>query len=375
MFAGAMGGMRQIGTGTRYGNMIMPADKTTQGIAALTGSTAASTELAQTQSALAEARQDLETLYAALDNVDSGLLLLDMDLRAVYSNPALHAVFGSHSQSEIRERKPPYSELLEAAARAASINIEDYVERRLAWVRSGDPKPMDLAMANGTVLRCHLAVLPGGGRMLIYSDVTDIVRHAEELERLATTDGMTGIYNRRHFMTLADHEWSRARRYARPLSFLMIDIDYFKSINDNFGHQVGDQMIMHLANLARDCKRDCDVLARIGGEEFALLLPETDLDQAGVVAERLRLAVVANPLSAACGPVPGTVSIGVATASEDMKDISELMKASDQALYDAKRAGRNRVICCTPGTEAPSIVVTDMQDARPATPAAKKTRV
>jgi diguanylate cyclase (GGDEF)-like protein len=320
-------------------------------------------ELADARHILAEAQQNLETLYAALDNVDSGLLILNKDLRAVYSNPILHAMFRANSPEEIRKTQPLYVDMLTAAARATAVDLEDYVTRRMAWVRSGGEKPMDLAMADRTVLRCHLAVLPGGGRMLIYSDITDIVRHAEELERLATTDGMTGIYNRRHFLTLADREWSRARRYGRPISFLMIDIDFFKSINDNFGHQVGDEMIVHLANLARDCKRDCDVLARIGGEEFALLLPETDLQQAQVVAERLRCDVAATSLVAASRSIPATVSIGVATAAAAMANISDLMKAADQALYDAKRTGRNRVVCCLSPDAAPNIAVESSQTA------------
>ena len=254
------------------------------------------TELATARLDLAGAKRELETLYAALDNVQSGLLLLNRDLHAVYSNPVLHRIFRTFSPEEIRETNPSYGELLQAAAAALSVNIQDYVARRLAWVRSGDPTPFDLPMANGTVLRCHLAALPDGGRMVIYSDVTDIVRNAEEMERLATVDGMTGIYNRRHFLALADHEWNRARRYGRPISFLMIDIDHFKAINDDFGHEIGDRMIVHLANLARDCKRDSDVLARIGGEEFAILLPETTLDQARTMAERLRHRVASSPL-------------------------------------------------------------------------------
>lgn len=321
----------------------------------LKGSAADPAEFARVQRELTEAKQGLETLYAALDNVDSGLLVLNKDLRAVYSNPVLHAMFRANSSEEIRETRPLYADMLAASAQAVAVNLEDYVARRLAWVRSGDPKPMDLAMTDGTVLRCHLAVLPGGGRMLIYSDVTDIVRNAEELERLATTDGMTGIYNRRHFLTLADREWARARRYGRPISFLMIDIDYFKSINDDFGHQVGDEMIVHLANLARDGKRECDVLARIGGEEFALLLPETDLPQAQVVAERLRSEVAAKSLMVASRSIPATVSIGVAASVAAMSNISDLMKAADQALYDAKHAGRNRVICCISRDATPSI--------------------
>ena len=107
--------------------------------------------------------------------------------------------------------------------------------------------------------------------------LTDIIRHAEELQLLATTDGMTGTYNRRHFMTLADLEWNKAHRYERPLSLLMLDIDHFKSINDTYGHDAGDRVIIQLANLVGSCKRAPDVLARIGGEEFALLLPEIEL--------------------------------------------------------------------------------------------------
>lgn len=306
-------------------------------------------ELAAARAELDATRIQLDTLYAALDNVKSGLLILDADLRIVYSNPAVHALFKSFTPEQIRRDKPSYFELLQTAHSASTVNLDDYVARRLAWVKSGDTVPMDLNMSDGTVLRCQLAVLPKGGRMLIYSDVTDIVRSAQELERLATTDGMTGIYNRRHFLTLADREWNRARRYRRPLALLIMDIDYFKAINDNFGHQVGDNVIIQLTNIARECKRDSDMLARIGGEEFALLLPETTLGQANSLAERLRREVVARPLDSARQLIPVTVSIGVAVALDDHADFSALMKAADLALYDAKRAGRNRVKCLSPG--------------------------
>ncbi len=309
------------------------------------------TELQRASSELAFAKEELKTLYAALDNVESGILLLSKDLRALYSNPSLHRLFTVSSSEEIRTTNPWYSDMLKEAATAAAVDLEDYVKRRLSWVRSGNTVPMDLNMSNGAVIRCHLAALPGGGRMLIYSDVTDIVRNAQELERLATIDGMTGIYNRRHFLSLADLEWRRARRYRRAISFLMIDIDYFKAINDTFGHQVGDNMIMHLASLTRECKRDSDVLARIGGEEFALLLPETDAAQAEIVAERIRHEISTNPLALAAQSIPATVSIGVASATITMSDFSQLMSAADQALYEAKRSGRNRVcnidVTCT----------------------------
>lgn len=296
------------------------------------------------ESELAQSRRELYTLYAALDNVESGLLILNRDLMGVYSNPALHRAFKVHSPEQIRSGCLSYEEMLTGAQMASAVNLENYIAKRLAWVRSGDPTPMDLQMTNGTVMRCQLAVLPEGGRMLIYSDVTDIVRNAQELERLATTDCMTGLCNRRHFLALADLEWARARRHDRPLVLLVFDIDCFKSINDTFGHQVGDDVIVHLTNLARTSKRAPDILARIGGEEFALLLPEADLIQAQVVGERLRRDIAATPLLAASRPIAATVSIGVASMTATMSEFSQLMSAADKALYEAKRVGRNRVI-------------------------------
>ena len=293
---------------------------------------------------------ELATLYAALDNIENGVMLLDHELRAQYTNPAVHAMF--KSPQKFIDGKPLYAEMLEYARRSGAYavspeELRQYISGRLAWVISGDQTPIDQHLSSGRVIRCQCAVLPAGGRMLTYSDITDIVRHAEVLEQLATTDGMTGIYNRRHFMTLADHEWNRSRRYGRPLSFLMIDIDFFKSINDRFGHEVGDQMIVHLTTLASSCKRDSDVLARIGGEEFALLLPETDLPQAQLVAERLRREVAENPLIARSDQISTTISIGVAMCTDSMQGISDLMKVADKALYDAKSSGRNRVVCTT----------------------------
>lgn len=333
----------------------------------LTGGDITGGNLAGALAELAQCRQELRMFHAALDNVQTGLLILDGDLRAVYSNPVLHENFKAFTVEDIRSRTLFYEDLVRGAASAVAVDLEDYVAIRLAWVRSDDPAPMDMKMTNGTVLRCQLTALPDGGRMLIYSDVTDIMRHAEEQERLATTDGMTGIYNRRHFMMLADREWEKALRYGRPLSFLMMDIDHFKAINDAHGHKIGDEVIVHLAKLATRYKRGSDVLARVGGEEFAILLPETSLKQAQTAAERLRLEIASRPVVAGQLSLDLTVSVGIAEAHPDISSLAELMNAADKALYEAKRTGRNRVVCYAPGSETsivPSDAVPNDDDAR-----------
>jgi diguanylate cyclase (GGDEF)-like protein len=169
-------------------------------------------------------------------------------------------------------------------------------------------------------------------------------QYAGDLETLAAFDGLTGLYNRRHFETMARTEWARFQRYMRPLSALIIDVDHFKAVNDRFGHDVGDNALKIVAAVCRSAKRDSDTVARIGGEEFALLLPETNEEEARVVAERVREVL------RECSPtIEGEklnlrVSIGIAGASLSMSGIQALMKRADDALYEAKRSGRDRVV-------------------------------
>ena len=170
----------------------------------------------------------------------------------------------------------------------------------------------------------------------------DLVRHAEELERLATTDDLTGLCNRRHFLALAEDERRRHERKHRPLALLILDIDVFKSINDRFGHDVGDAVICHVARICREEIRPFDILARIGGEEFVLLLPETTPEQAMMLAERVRQHLEATPFVVDGADVTVTASIGVSEGTQS-EGIGDLMKRADQALYQAKREGRNRV--------------------------------
>ena len=195
-------------------------------------------------------------------------------------------------------------------------------------------------------MRFRCTALPDGGRLLSYANVSDLVHNADRLEELATTDSLTGLFNRRHFLALAAAEWEKFLRYARPVSLLIFDIDRFKTINDAFGHDIGDRAIAMIADVCRKQKRTTDVAARFGGEEFVLLLPETDLTSARAVAERIREAVMESELTAGDDTIAMTISIGLCEADGEMGDILDLIKTADRALYAAKRSGRNRT--CTP---------------------------
>jgi diguanylate cyclase (GGDEF)-like protein len=174
-------------------------------------------------------------------------------------------------------------------------------------------------------------------------DITERKRMEAELRRLATTDVLTGAFNRRHFMELAGAEMDRAKRHKRPLVALMLDIDHFKRVNDTYGHPVGDLAIKALSDTCADVIRHEDILGRLGGEEFAIALTETDLEGALLVAERLRLAVAAIRIPTELGELSFTVSIGAAERLYGDAAMDALLSRADMGLYAAKRSGRNRV--------------------------------
>lgn len=166
----------------------------------------------------------------------------------------------------------------------------------------------------------------------------------EQVQRLAVTDPLTNLHNRRYFFDIAHREMERARRYESPLSLIMIDIDHFKEVNDIHGHLIGDMVLRHIADRLREQLREIDVLCRYGGEEFVALLPDTALDAAYQVAERLRNAIVQTPIQAENRLVQVTTSLGVAFMDEECLQIDDLIRYADQALYQAKSAGRNQSI-------------------------------
>lgn len=177
----------------------------------------------------------------------------------------------------------------------------------------------------------------------------ELRKSKEELQRLAMTDALTGLYNRRHFNRVAVEEVGRTLRYQHPLSVMVFDIDHFKRVNDTFGHSSGDRVLAMIARITREVLRSTEIAARYGGEEFIVLLPETPAAAAVAVAERLRDKIEEAVLPTERGPVKVTASFGVSDALErsdtrvDDQLLSEFVSTADRAMYASKAAGRNRV--------------------------------
>jgi diguanylate cyclase (GGDEF)-like protein len=165
----------------------------------------------------------------------------------------------------------------------------------------------------------------------------------QEVQSLAHTDPLTGLQNRRSLFELGRIEFARAQRMDRPFSCMMLDLDHFKQINDNYGHPVGDQVIQEFANRCAKHVREIDLIGRYGGEELIIFLPETERETAVMVAERLRTAIAATPVRIPNGEINITVSIGLGAMDQNTTQLETLIARADQAMYIAKHKGRNRV--------------------------------
>ena len=173
----------------------------------------------------------------------------------------------------------------------------------------------------------------------------------KQLETLAVTDGLTRLYNHRFFMETLNREFSRSRRMSMPLALLMADIDNFKNFNDSFGHHLGDEILINVADVLKSSRRGSDLVARYGGEEFVLLLPDTGLEQAVIVAEKLRMNMEQSCIDSNQGQLQITISLGVSAMEKNsLRNPKDLLILADKALYQAKREGTNRVCQVEEGT-------------------------
>lgn len=239
----------------------------------------------------------------------------------------------------------------------AQLSIEDVsVSRRHAVIENHDGADVvqDLESTNGTWVN-DLRVLarrlePGdrlrfGNQIFTYLSASSLeAQYHESVYKIMTTDGLTQAYNKRFLMESVDREISRARRRNSPLSLLMMDLDKFKAINDTHGHLAGDAVLVEFTQRATSVLHGDETLARFGGEEFALLLPDTSSEEATQIAESVRQVVANGPVSFDGIQIPITVSIGVAEfTAEQFVDVDEFLSMADRRLYAAKASGRNRV--------------------------------
>ncbi len=195
-----------------------------------------------------------------------------------------------------------------------------------------------------------VGIVVGGSRQMfaLVRDVTETEKLKAYLSNLAMTDELTKLYNRRAFLLAFDKEIAGALRNRKPLAVLVIDIDYFKKINDSHGHHIGDLALQHFADIANRSIRTEDTIGRIGGEEFAIILPNANIQAAQSMAERLRKMTETEHFTHEDVTIEFTISIGVSALSDENTSPTKLIMEADKALYDAKGAGRNRVVLYTP---------------------------
>ncbi len=220
--------------------------------------------------------------------------------------------------------------LLPDLNKAVSI-FEDEANRRIEWLRT----------AQRVVLITLLITLTLEAIFIFRPLVNRVRRYAANLYEMATRDSLTGLANRRQFMDVGNRELQLSRRSGRPMCVVMLDLDHFKSVNDTYGHAIGDLVLKRFASIALGTLRGSDIIGRIGGEEFALILREMAASAAAGVAEKLRAAVANDRTD---GLPAFTVSIGVAVIGAQDKSVDDLLRRADKALYQAKAEGRNRVV-------------------------------
>jgi diguanylate cyclase (GGDEF)-like protein len=212
----------------------------------------------------------------------------------------------------------------------------------------GERRLSELEHLQWSILTIVLATLLLEALTIFRPMIRRITSYMSEILHLATTDMLTGIPNRRSFYESGAVELARARRYTRPLTLLMLDADNFKQVNDTYGHAAGDAVLKALAAALRSSIRETDVLARLGGEEFGILMPETAVPHAAGLAERLRSAIALLPVPVEDRAVSVTVSIGVAPVPNHTSGIEHAMRIADELLYQAKQRGRNCVVVADP---------------------------
>jgi diguanylate cyclase (GGDEF)-like protein len=300
-----------------------------------------------------------DQLQAVADSLPAPIFVIDYDGRyvAVFGGrsrdhyDAGHGLVGCYMQEVLPEEKwELYLTIVRKAIDTGTLQVCDYrLDSSEVRVTENDG-PAGPQWFHGRVY--PVAPRPGKKPAAVWLaiNVSEQKLMAERLRKLSEQDDLTGVYNRRYFMKKLENEAEIAHRRGTDLGLVYLDIDHFKAVNDGYGHPDGDRALKHLVATIRPQLRDTDILARIGGEEFALLCPSTAQHEAFGVAERIRSCIIGNPLNTARGPLFLTISLGVTELLAHDTGIEPMLRRADDALYRAKKAGRN----CTWSATRPS---------------------
>jgi diguanylate cyclase (GGDEF)-like protein len=268
-----------------------------------------------------------------IENMSEGVIVLDTQNRVVDINPAAQSELHLSAKTSIGK---PVEEVL--STWSDIVTKFQNVDRARVEIPLGNSY-FDLRISPLLDHRGQFV-----GRLIVWRDITDLKHTQLKLEKLATMDVLTQVFNRRYFLEAAETNIKRAARLKQPLALALMDIDHFKNINDTFGHPAGDQALIAFAKICQENIREFDVFARFGGEEFALLMPGIGSKQASQVVERLRLIVSESTLDLDLHSVSITVSLGIADLAGEHDTLDLILHRADQALYAAKQSGRNRVV-------------------------------
>lgn len=289
---------------------------------------------------------DPRLLALVIETMDDAVVVIDDGGRVVLFNAGAERMFG-YRAAEVLGRSLDL--LLPESARPGHAGLShaylsgDEGSRMMARRRPVHGRRADGEIFPVAATIAHVRDARGALGAAILRDMSEQERDKTELLRLSTTDPLTGLCNRRSLLELAGHEVARARRHGTPLALLVLNMDHFKAINDRQGHAEGDRVLVRLADCLRGELRASDVAGRLGGEEFAVVLPDSPLAGALEVAERIRRCV---ETAREARPPCATVSIGVAELLPG-ESLDDLLRRADRALYGAKATGRNRIVAAT----------------------------
>jgi diguanylate cyclase (GGDEF)-like protein/PAS domain S-box-containing protein len=299
------------------------------------------------------AEEKLRQLSSAVEHSPSAIVITDANGHIEYINPKFTALTG-FTFEELRGKTPPNTygagELQDEAGRSEHWQtIRDGKEWRgemLNRKKDGETYWEAVSISpimNSAGIITHFVAVSED--ITLRKENEEKIKHLNAgLEKLAMTDHLTSLYNRRYFMQRGAEEFKRSRRTNHPLSLLMLDIDHFKRVNDTHGHEAGDMTLQQVAAALKSSLRETDILGRLGGEEFAVLLPNTLSKEAGLLAERIRHAVERMPFEIPGATLTITISIGVAMQAGEMSGIDDMLRNADMAMYNAKHRGGNCVI-------------------------------